>query len=53
MTDSEARAFADHPHFANALRVRHYDDLGKVEGMPTAYLEEFTALLALFVRQGD
>jgi predicted HD phosphohydrolase len=50
MSDAEARAFEANPHWRAALRVRHYDDLGKIEGMPTPDWEEFRPLLETFVR---
>ena len=50
MSDDEARAFELEPHVALALRVRRYDDMGKVPGMPTPDLDDFLPLLRTFVR---
>lgn len=50
MTDQEASAFAQLRHSDAAVRLRRYDDLGKVPGMPTAALEDFRALLESCVR---
>lgn len=45
MTDDEAKTFELSPHFLNALRLRGYDDQGKVVGMQTPTLESFRGLL--------
>ena len=50
MTEVEARAFEREPHFAIAVRVRHYDDLGKVAGMTTPDLDSFRPLLERYLR---
>lgn len=49
MNDAEASAFERLPHFENAVRLRRYDDLGKVPGMETPKLEEFRPMLERFV----
>jgi phosphonate degradation associated HDIG domain protein len=50
MNDAEAREFESHPHYELAVRVRRYDDMGKVDGMTTADLDSFRPLLARFLR---
>lgn len=52
MSEPEARAFEHEPHHELAVRVRRYDDLGKVPGMSTPDLEAFRSLLASFLRRG-
>jgi phosphonate degradation associated HDIG domain protein len=49
MTDLEAREFEREPHFELALRVRRYDDMGKVPGMETPGLDSFRPLLEGFL----
>lgn len=51
MSDDEAREFEREPHFDIAVRVRRYDDMGKVPDMVTPDLEAFVPLLQTFVRQ--
>lgn len=50
MNDDEARAFEQEPHSELAIRVRRYDDLGKVPDMSTPDLESFRELLTQFLR---
>ncbi len=50
MTDEEAHTFEQNPFFENAVRLRHYDDMGKIPGMITPDLEDFRSLLEPFVR---
>ena len=50
MTDDEGRAFESHPYFEPALRLRHYDDLGKVPDMATPDFEHFRSIIEKFVR---
>ena len=45
MTTAEALEFEQHPHFDRAVRMRRYDDRGKVTDMVTPPIEEFQALL--------
>ena len=45
MTDDEGREFERHPHFESAVRLRRYDDMGKVTGMKTPAIEDFRGLL--------
>ncbi len=51
MTDAEAQEFEGKPHFDIAVRVRRYDDMGKVAGMNTPDLDSFRALLEGFLRK--
>jgi len=51
MTDDEAAAFEANPHSRAAVRVRHYDDLGKIEEMVTPDWEAFRTDLESFVRR--
>lgn len=48
MSGEEAAAFEANPHHQAAVRVRRYDDMGKVPHMQTPSLESFRALLAQF-----
>ena len=45
MKRDEAEAFEREPHFELAVRVRRYDDMGKVPDMVTPDLESFVPLL--------
>lgn len=49
MNDGEAREFEREPHFNIAVRVRRYDDMGKVPDMATPGLDAFVPLLQTFV----
>ena len=50
MNADEAREFESEPHFDLAVRVRRYDDMGKVPDMATLDLDSFIPLLQTFVR---
>jgi phosphonate degradation associated HDIG domain protein len=50
MSDAEAREFESLPHYDLAVRVRRYDDMGKVPDMATADIESFRPLLSRFLR---
>ena len=50
MNDEEAREFESEPHFDLVVRVRRYDDMGKVSDMATPDLDSFIPLLQTFVR---
>lgn len=50
MNTDEAREFESEPHFDLAVRVRRYDDMGKVPEMTTPDLDSFMPLLQTFVR---
>jgi len=45
MTAAEAAAFERHPHHDWAVRLRRYDDMGKVPGMATPDLDDFRAVI--------
>ena len=49
MNDHEAREFEREPHFDIAVRVRRYDEMGKVPDMATPGLDAFEALLQTFI----
>ncbi len=49
MNDQEAQAFECHPYYETAIRVRRYDDLGKMADMKTPDLESYRSLLASFL----
>lgn len=50
MSCEEAAAFEAGPHFENAIRVRRYDDRGKVPGLTTPPMESYRTLLESLVR---
>jgi phosphonate degradation associated HDIG domain protein len=50
MNAEEAAEFEKHPQFDPAVRVRRFDDQGKVPDMVTPTLEEFGPLMASLVR---
>ncbi len=43
--EKQAAAFEQHPHFEAAVRLRRYDEKGKVIGMETPPLEHFRSYL--------
>ena len=45
MSRTEARAFESEPHHRDAVRVRLWDDRGKVEGLETRDLGDYRTLL--------
>lgn len=49
MNDVEAQEFETNLHFAACLKVRRYDDMGKVPGMQTADLESYRELIESFL----
>lgn len=51
MSDTEAHEFEREPHYDLAVRVRRYDDMGKVVDMRTPDLESFRPLLEGFLRK--
>ena len=53
MNDAEAAEFESGEHYATAVRVRRYDDQGKIPGMATPSLEEFRHLLEALVKASD
>src|SRR5262249_31782258 len=52
MSDAEALEFEREPHFELAVRVRRYDDMGKVPEMSTPDLDSYRPLLEGFLRAG-
>lgn len=50
MSDAEAEAFRTQPTFAQAVRLRRYDELGKVVGADPAGLEAYRTLLVGLVQ---
>jgi [1-hydroxy-2-(trimethylamino)ethyl]phosphonate dioxygenase len=51
MTPAEIGAFEALPHFADAVQLRRFDDLGKEPDMPTPDLEHFRPYLEAGLRQ--
>jgi len=49
MTDVEAQKFETNPHFTACIKVRHYDDMGKVPNTPTANLQSYRSLIERFL----
>lgn len=45
MSDLEAAKFEENPYHQSAVRLRKYDDMGKVPGMQTPTLGEFKSLI--------
>lgn len=45
MSETEIKAFETEPHFKQALRLRHWDDIAKVPDKRTPPLEEFITQL--------
>lgn len=53
MSEAEVAAFRAEPHFRDGVRLRLFDDRGKLPGLVTAPLEDYRALLArLLVNAG-
>jgi [1-hydroxy-2-(trimethylamino)ethyl]phosphonate dioxygenase len=52
MTADEANRFEAHPHHEAALRLRRYDDQGKIPDWVLPELDEFAADLRRWVRSG-
>ncbi len=50
MNDAEAAQFEKGPHYLAAVRVRRYDDQGKIPGMVTPTLEDFRPILEALVK---
>ncbi len=50
MNDAEAAQFERGAHFEAAVRVRRYDDQGKIPGMITPTLDEFRPMLEALVK---
>lgn len=49
MSEEEARLFEANPHFEACIRVRRYDDMGKVPDMETRDLESYRPLIEQFL----
>ena len=50
MSAVEAQAFESNAHYDSAVRVRKYDDMGKVPDMATSELEAFRSMIEEFVK---
>ena len=50
MEEAEAREFEKRPQFDRAIRVRRFDDQGKVPDMKTPSLEDFRPLVESMFR---
>ena len=50
MEEPEARGFETRPQFDKAIRVRRFDDQGKVPDMKTPTLEDFRPLVESLFR---
>ncbi len=50
MTETEASAFEALPFFDLCVRLRLYDDMGKVPQMPTATIESYEPLIRRFLK---
>lgn len=48
--DAQVRAFEDLPFYAEAVRLRRYDDMAKVPGQPTPPLAHYAALMQQVAR---
>jgi phosphonate degradation associated HDIG domain protein len=44
-TPAEVHAFEQNPYFERAVKLRHYDEAGKVPGMPTPPIEHYRPYL--------
>lgn len=49
MMEEEANAFEQNPHSDAAIRLRRYDDAGKIKDLATPELEAYRSLLESFV----
>lgn len=49
MTNEEARQFESLPYFESCVRLRRYDDMGKVPDMVTTPLENYRPLIEKFL----
>jgi predicted HD phosphohydrolase len=47
---AEVAAFESSPHAEDAVRLRRYDDVGKVEGLDTPDLEHYRPVLEAAIR---
>jgi len=53
MTPAELAEFEQHPHFEAAIRVRRYDDMGKVPEMAIPPFETYRGLIERFATSGS
>ena len=49
MNDDEAQQFESNPHYESCVKVRRYNDMGKVPDMPTADLESYLPLIEQYL----
>ncbi len=49
MSDAEAKEFESNPYHELAVRVRQYDDMGKVEGMETRDINSYRDLMTRYL----
>ena len=49
MNNVEAQKFETNPHFIACIKVRHYDDMGKMPGMLTAELGSYRGLMEKYL----
>jgi len=47
MTETQAAHFEQHPHFAEAIKLRRYDDQAKIPNLKTPSLEHYVVHLAV------
>jgi phosphonate degradation associated HDIG domain protein len=52
MAAHEIAAFESEPYFKQAVRVRHWDDLGKLAGLSTPSLEDYSPAIASLTING-
>ncbi len=50
MSAAEVVRFEQKPHYREAVRVRHWDDQGKVAGLATPGLHDYAALIDALAR---
>jgi [1-hydroxy-2-(trimethylamino)ethyl]phosphonate dioxygenase len=50
MSPAELARFEQEPYYREAVRVRHWDDQGKVAGLTTPGLREYGALIEALAR---
>ena len=53
MAPQEITAFENEPYFGQAVRVRQWDDQGKVAGLTTPALEDYSALIESLTIRGS
>jgi gamma-butyrobetaine dioxygenase len=50
---AEVKAFEQHPHFREAVRLRRWDDAAKIPGLKVPDLEHYRSRVEAAVRRGD